>query len=367
MEERPGNEPGERGWSRLSSSLVALVCIIAVAGGIGIAVSLSRQRPAGVRPSSTAVLPSLRVTPSTGTDGPSSGALFSVADDVATHDIVLVGGLGNYANTWLWNGIRWTQAHPATRPPGRFGASAAYDPATSTVLLFGGRTEPGTPIHDTWGWNGTDWTALDSGAGGPKPGTGSDMAWDDTLHEMVLTTESGVLGEPANTWIWAGTHWRHPAGAHLPAGAFYTPMWFDPKTKSLLAVGCCEGPPPSTGAVNTTWRWDGSTWTLVPTPNQSPIRASTMALDPATGSLVLCSCGSSVPPQPELLRWDGSAWGSIAAGRPPVQLGVEVTDFGRGQLLLLGSPLADMQAGPLPVQVWALTGSTWRRIDRANT
>lgn len=257
MEGRPGNDSDERGSIRLSTSLAALVGIIAVAGGIGIAVSLGRQVTTG-QPSPPVSLPTSQATPTTATGEPRSGALFSVADDLATHDVVLFGGVGNYANTWLWNGIRWRQAHPSTSPPGRFGASAAYDPDTRTVLLFGGRNEPGIPIHDTWGWNGTDWQALDSGAGGPTPGTGSDMAWDNTLHEMVLTTESGVLGEPASTWVWAGTHWRHPAGAHLPAGAFYTPMWFDPKTKSLLAVGCCEGPPPSTGALNTTWRWDGS-------------------------------------------------------------------------------------------------------------
>lgn len=349
--------------SRLSSSLVALVCIIAVAGGIGIAVALGRHMPTR-QPSPPPSVPASQVTPTSATGEPRSGGLFSVADDLATHEVVLFGGVGSYADTWLWNGTRWSQAHPSTSPPGRFGASAAYDPDTRTVLLFGGRTEPRMPIHDTWGWNGTSWQALDSGAGGPAPGTGSDMAWDGALHEMVLTTESGVLGEPGSTWVWAGTHWRHPADAHLPAGAFYTPMWFDPKTRSLLAVGCCEGPPPSTGAVNTTWRWDGSAWSLLPTPSRSPVDASTMALDPMLGSLVLCACGSPVPPEPRVLSWDGSGWGSIAAEALPVEHGVEITDIDRGQLLLLGSSVADTQSGPQPVQVWALTGAAWRRIDR---
>jgi hypothetical protein len=349
----------------VDARLVGLVAIIAVVGIVGVIVSLG-QRPPPVH-SSTASLPTLTVTPSVVTDRPSTGGQFTLADDVATHDVVLFGGVGNYSGTWLWDGSRWTQAHPSSNPPGRFGAAAAYDPATRTVLLFGGRNEMGTPIRDTWGWNGSNWDALDSGAGGPQPGGGSDMAWDDSHHQMVLTTESGVLGEPGATWVWAGTQWRHPAGAHLPAGAFYTPMWFDPRTRSLLAVGCCEGPPPSTGAVNTTWRWNGATWTLVPTPSRSPVDASTLALDPASGSLVLCSCGATTPPQSELLQWDGSSWGSISAGAPPVQLGVEITDIDRHQLLLVSSSVTDTQSGPQPVEVWSLTGSAWHRIDRPKT
>jgi hypothetical protein len=119
--------------------------------------------------------------------------------------------------------------------------------------------------------------------------------------------------------------------------------------------------------VNTTWRWDGLTWSLLPTSSLSPVDASTMALDPMLGSLVLCACGSPVPPEPRVLSWDGSAWGSMLAEALPVEHGVEITDTDRGQLLLLGSPVADTQSGPQPVQVWALTGAAWRRIDRPST
>jgi len=46
---------------------------------------------------------------------------------------------------------------PQASPEGRFGAAEAYDPQTKTVMLFGGRLEPGTPVHDTWAWKGTTW------------------------------------------------------------------------------------------------------------------------------------------------------------------------------------------------------------------
>ena len=52
----------------------------------------------------------------------------------------------------------WTQQHPATSPPGRFGASMAYDPATGDAVLFGGVGSSGSYLGDTWTWNGTTWT-----------------------------------------------------------------------------------------------------------------------------------------------------------------------------------------------------------------
>ena len=357
MQQQSADERGER--RGLSATAITLIGTIAIASAVGIGVSLA-QRPTSPNP----LLPIARVPTGTSTEDPGAWSLYSVADDPATRDVVLFGGVDDYAGTWLWNGSSWSQAHPAISPPGRFGASAAYDPETRTVLLFGGRNELRTPIHDTWAWNGTDWEDLDSGAGGPQPGDDSDMAWDAALDEMVLITESGSIGEPGETWIWAGTHWRRPQGGDLPAGAFYSPMWFDPHTESLIAVGCCKGPPPLTGVVNTTWRWNGATWRLVSTPKVAPIDASTMALDPVLDALVLCTCVSPVPSEPELLQWNGSAWAATHAASLPIQGGVEVTDLDRHELLLLGAPSAAGSADSIQVQVWALTGSTWRRIDR---
>lgn len=358
-----GSRPGRR---RLGPrSVLGLVVIIAVASAIGIVVSVGhRSTP---RPASTSSVPNPTLPVATSTpmpDVPASGLGFALADDPATHQVVLFGGVGDYDNTWLWDGSSWTLAHPAVSPAGRFGASAAYDPETKTVLLFGGRTEPGTPVHDTWAWNGTTWVALDSGAGGPEPGEGSDMAWDAASHQMVLVTGSGVISNPGATWIWDGTHWNHPNGADLPAGAFYSPMRFDPITKSLLAVACCVGPPPATGAVNTTWRWDATRWTLLPTPAHSPIGGTTMALDPTLNRLVLCSCGVTQASRHELLVWGGTAWTLLSSAPLPFEGGTEVTDADRHALLLVGPPPVTSGSRVLPVQVWSLTGSVWHRLGK---
>src|SRR5487761_1483689 len=59
--------------------------------------------------------------------------------------------------------VTWTQQAPATSPPARYGASMAYDAATSTVVLFGGSGsgtggQGSTILGDTWTWDGSTWT-----------------------------------------------------------------------------------------------------------------------------------------------------------------------------------------------------------------
>ena len=92
----------------------------------------------------------------------------------------------------------WRLTHPVltVRRAGS-GASAAFDPLTAEVLLFGGRLANGDGANDTWAWDGMTWRDLAAGSGGPLPGEGSAMAWDSATEEMVLVTavsEGGAGG-----------------------------------------------------------------------------------------------------------------------------------------------------------------------------
>jgi Galactose oxidase, central domain len=345
---RPGRRSG-----------LALVAIVAVAAAVGIVISLG-QRPLPVAPVPTVLVP-LGVLPSPIPAEPEVGTSFAVADDLTTHEVVLFGGEDNGNNTWLWNGSSWRLAHPQVSPTGRFGASAAYDPGTKTVLIFGGRTEDGVAVNDTWSWNGVTWNEIDFGANGPAAGEGSDMAWDAAHRQMVLVIGLGGTGSGA-TWVWTGSHWRRPPAGNLPGGWFYSPMWSDPSTGALTAVGCCSGTPAPTTAVDSTWRWDGGAWRPADTTTPAPLDGSTMALDPSLGRLILCTCGYSQPSEPELAGWTGRSWVEIPSATLPVRGGIEVTDADRGQLLLLGSPINGATSNPVPVEVWSFSGAGWRRL-----
>jgi hypothetical protein len=96
--------------------------------------------------------------------GPSGRYWFSMGADDASGTIVLFGGESGHgvlSDTWLWDGQKWSQAHPATSPSGRdtgIAANLVYDAALGQSVLFGGTGPPRTILDDVWEWNGTDWT-----------------------------------------------------------------------------------------------------------------------------------------------------------------------------------------------------------------
>src|SRR5439155_21996111 len=86
-----------------------------------------------------------RATPSPCTPGGSPPARMGAAMtyDAATKTVVLFGGTRGDGgspldDTWTWDGCRWTQAKPATSPPGRSFGNLASDPSSGKVILFGG-------------------------------------------------------------------------------------------------------------------------------------------------------------------------------------------------------------------------------------
>jgi hypothetical protein len=188
---------------------VVLVATIAVAAAAGTAVSLA-QRPAA---SPHAQSPPPTVAPTLPANQPAVAFGFSVAADLSTHTLVLFGGVDDFSTTWLWNGAAWVQADPVRSPPGRYGASEAYDPRTGEVLLFGGTLETGQSANDTWAWDGSTWQALDAGRGGPMGGGGSDMAWDPSTSELVLVTppQGGRGGRGSGDELRRRRHRTRPA------------------------------------------------------------------------------------------------------------------------------------------------------------
>jgi hypothetical protein len=191
-------------------------------------------------------------------------ASYSLAYDAAARTMILFGdGLGSIngepaipghqgAETWSWNGARWTFLHPATSPPAMRDSAITYDAAARQVVLFGGDTQnPNTfaysgTLGGTWLWNGTTWSEA-TPAASPSPRYGASLAYDPDLGAVVLF--GGVSGDVVSQtpnplarvfddlWSWNGTAWTQLHPATLPPGRFFSQMTYDSTNHELVLFG----------------------------------------------------------------------------------------------------------------------------------
>lgn len=186
---------------------------------------------------------------------------FSLAYDGRTGQLVLFGGqqlndprtgvlaINPSNQMWNWNGTDWTQLNPAKLPAARADAAMAYDSATSQLMLFGGMGAAAVgDFGDTWSWNGSSWTHLSPGPG-PPARSGAGVSYDAAAKALVLEggssfdTTNGTLAPLRDTWAWNGSRWFvEPVAPGGDRGA----MAFDARTGQLVLL-----PPDSTS----TWLW----------------------------------------------------------------------------------------------------------------
>lgn len=145
---------------------------------------------------------------------PPARAEATMAYDPDTDDVVMFGGAGAGGSllddTWLWNGVSWSEAMPAQSPPARYMAQMAWDPQSHRVILLGGTGGSGcnaqdgavvssgpapgacTQLQDAWAWDGTTWNQVDLGQGPDQVGghslAGADLATDPADGQLVLLT-----------------------------------------------------------------------------------------------------------------------------------------------------------------------------------
>jgi hypothetical protein len=93
---------------------------------------------------------------------PPARSLVQAVTDERDHTIVMFGGVG-FADTWTWDGTRWTQQLTRHSPSQRSSTgpmpSMAYDAGRREVVVFGGMpvAGPNVPLNDMWTWDGRDW------------------------------------------------------------------------------------------------------------------------------------------------------------------------------------------------------------------
>ncbi|MCR9243696.1 MAG: hypothetical protein NXI31_01605 [bacterium] len=147
------------------------------------------------------------------------------AMDMSIHDTLMFGGADangvRNAETWIfrtdWMNVpighpftsSWTQLNPAHAPSPRAGHALAYDHQTSTtVLLFGGRTDAGLS-DETWRFDGTDWQLLATSST-PPAREGHQLV--PYRHDWLLFGGNDDTSTFDDAWQFDGVDWQQLPG-----------------------------------------------------------------------------------------------------------------------------------------------------------
>jgi Galactose oxidase, central domain len=169
------------------------------------------------------VVTAFLVVPALLANNPSPRTEVRMVYDPATTTSILFGGrsstdygtaIAYYSNeTWAWNGSRWAQRFPQVSPIARSSYGFAFDTTRNRAILFGGRNSDTNMLGDTWSFQNDEWTELHPAA---TPGVrqAPGMAYDPLRDRVVLfgggrPTADNLNLEPLyDMWEFDGTNWR---------------------------------------------------------------------------------------------------------------------------------------------------------------
>lgn len=307
--------------------------------------------------------------PGLATAGPRSSA--AAAYDEASSQVVLFGGEGppttNAAfdylgDTWVWDGRSWIRADGAGPSP-RFAATMAYDAARGQVVLFGG-LPASTFSGETWTWDGRAWTQHHP-AMSPPARQFASMVYD-AGHRVVVLFGGQAPAILNDTWTWDGTTWREQHPTRSPTARISSAMTYDAaRGRVVLFGGDADQGQVFSGGFGDTWTWDGANWSQVSSGASPPARAwAGLAYDAAVGKSVLF--GGLSGPQATLMNdtwtWDGVHWAQqrLAGSPPPRQDASLVYDTAQQVVVLYGGSGAS-GSNPYLADTWVWDGVGWSK------
>ena len=257
-----------------------------------------------------------------------------MAGDLAHGNVVLFGGgVGGqgvpvFADTWLWDGLDWTLATPATSPPARWSQGMTCDLASARVVMFGGANGGLNALDDTWLWDGSNWIAV-AGPVPPlvPPQTRTALAYDYTRDVTVQFGGTPAFGQ---TWLFDGGAWRRDLRA-APSARESFALADDLVRSRVVLFGGASG-----SYLDDTWEYDSgiiARWTAFGAGCAGT--AGTPLLRPATQSLPVLGSTFTL----ELSRLPTSGIAAISIGFSDQQWNGQPLPFALGAIGMTGCSL----------------------------
>ncbi|MFN7966790.1 MAG: kelch repeat-containing protein [Acidobacteriota bacterium] len=197
---------------------------------------------------------------STSTEHPPSTAYAQLAFSALTSKTVEFGGDPTDAQASSYHAPldQWTVLGPQP-PSARFRHSWAATPTLGGILLFGGDLPwPKEWGNDTWLFDGINWTEY-------QPLVRPTERGDAVVSEFGIDGRAYLYGGVVNNelvrsdfWRFDGVNWELLADPAPPGGRRAGSMVYDPERRRLILIG---GGYPLEGRV---WEWDGTLWISKP-------------------------------------------------------------------------------------------------------
>lgn len=209
---------------------------------------------------------------------PPPRAFHRMVYDAKRKRVVMYGGEHEgvaLGDTWEFDGNAWTQVMTSPAPAPRSHHVMAYDPERSVIVMAGGQANPLQPTNpmptsDTWELDGTTWREV----------TGASFAFISSAAAFDPATDSviafgGYSGVPATssdlTLRFTGQQWQALSVAGPPQAREGAVMLTDPVRDDVVMIGGYNRA--SIQIFTQVQRWDGATWTLLAQPQRPPPRA----------------------------------------------------------------------------------------------
>ena len=217
----------------------------------------------------------------------------------------------------------------------------------------------------------------------PGPRVAGLVAYDAKRDRLVVY--GGLLGGPGlnpldadpRTLAWDGRAWSIIARSG-PRSRNEVAFGVDPRDGSIILVnGRGQGePPPATATgprireripFRETWRFDGTTWTLVDTLGPEGGASPQAAFDVARGRLVFF--GGAIgnrgagPLQLATWEWDGRRWTRFDFPGPPGRTGHVMAYDAKARHVIVHGGVRAADRTPL-TDTWAWDGRAWTQLGR---
>jgi cysteine-rich repeat protein len=287
---------------------------------------------------------------------PSPGLAFSPE----RQRVVLFGGRAGatidvFSDTWELDTAAgtWTQVGASLSPPGRYEHAMVYDREHQAIALFGGFT--GTAIYDdVWELAETNRWADVTPRYAPENPQMVQLAYDSGRARTVGLGYDRRTNE-TRLWEFDGAMWSVPANAERPHRSHYAIAYDAARSTTIVFGGYSQGNP----LQQTTWAWDGITWTDHTATVAPPARyVGAMAQAGSSGGVVLVGgyldIGASSIAHDSWV-FDGSGWREIPLpdGIPAEGLPMLAYDASMERTILLTHESA----------TWAFQNDTWTQLQ----